>query len=52
METAVYDFTKIEPGIEVEGPAVIESPVTTIVVNPNDRAVMDEFRNIRIRIES
>jgi N-methylhydantoinase A len=52
VETAVYDFTKIGPGIEVEGPAVIESPVTTIVVNPNDRAVMDEFRNIRILIAS
>ncbi len=52
VETAVYDFTKIGPGVEVEGPAIIESPVTTIVINPNDGAVMDEFRNIRILIGS
>ena len=25
-------------------------PVTTIVVNPNDRAAMDEYRNIRIHL--
>jgi len=36
--------------MDIAGPAVIESPITTIVVNPNDRASMDEFRNIRIRI--
>ncbi len=52
VETAIYDFTQIGPGVEVEGPAVIESPVTTIVVNPKDRAVMDEFRNFRIFLGS
>ena len=31
-------------------PAIIETPVTTVVVNPNDRAAMDEYRNIRIHL--
>jgi N-methylhydantoinase A len=50
MPTRVYDFEKMQPGIAFPGPAIIETPVTTVVVNPNDRAAMDEFRNIRIHI--
>jgi N-methylhydantoinase A len=48
VETAIYDFDKMKPGNELAGPAIIETPVTTVVVNPKDRAFMDEFRNIRI----
>jgi N-methylhydantoinase A len=44
--TSVYDFDRLKPGNEVRGPSVIETPVTTIVVNPKDRASMDELRNI------
>jgi N-methylhydantoinase A len=50
VSTPVYQFEQIGPGMEMAGPAVIESPITTIVVNPHDLASMDEFRNIRIRI--
>jgi N-methylhydantoinase A len=50
VETAIYDFDKMKPGNELAGPAVIETPVTTIVVNPKDHAFMDEFRNIRIDV--
>ena len=42
--------TKMQPGIEFDGPAIIETPVTTIVVNPNNRAAMDEYFNIRIHL--
>jgi N-methylhydantoinase A len=48
VATPVYDFTKMHPGAAFAGPAIIETPVTTVVVNPNDRAAMDEYRNIRI----
>jgi N-methylhydantoinase A len=50
VSTRVYDFTKMQPGIEFDGPAIIETPVTTIVVNPNNRAAMDEYFNIRIHL--
>ena len=50
IPTRVYDFEKMQPGIAFPGPAIIETPVTTVVINPNDRAAMDEFRNIRIHI--
>ncbi|HTN70072.1 MAG TPA: hydantoinase/oxoprolinase family protein [Methylomirabilota bacterium] len=50
IPTRVYNFEKMQPGTAFPGPAIIETPVTTIVVNPNDRADMDEFRNIRIHL--
>ena len=48
VPTAVYDFERLNPGSEISGPAIVETPVTTVVVNPPDRAAMDEFRNIVI----
>ncbi len=45
-----FDFQLMQPGMEVRGPAVIESPITTIVINPKDHAFMDEFRNMRVTI--
>ena len=44
----VYDFTRIRPGNEIAGPAVIHTPITTIVVQDAQRARMDELRNIVI----
>jgi len=46
--TRIYDFQRMQPGMELSGPAVVETPVTTVVVNPRDRAEIDGFRNIRI----
>ena len=51
VPTATYDFQRMRPGMELSGPAVIETPVTTVVVNPRDRAEIDGFRNIRIFLE-
>ena len=48
IDTTIYDFEKMKSGNELAGPAIIETPVTTIVVNPKDHAFMDEFRNVRI----
>jgi len=50
VSTDVYDFGRLQPGAEIPGPAIIESPVTTVVVNPQDRALMDGFQNIRLFI--
>ena len=38
VNAAVYDFAEMRPGAWVEGPAVIESPVTTVVLDPSARA--------------
>jgi N-methylhydantoinase A len=48
--TRVYDFNRLRPGAGFAGPAIIETPVTTVVVNPHDRAAMDGYRNIRIHV--
>jgi N-methylhydantoinase A len=50
VSTDIYDFSRLFPGMEISGPAIIETPVTTVVVNPNDRAMVDEFMSIRIFI--
>ena len=44
----IYDFTRLRPGNEIAGPAVIHTPITTIVVQDAQRARMDELRNIVI----
>lgn len=49
-KTPIYDFDWLWAGAEISGPAIIETPITTIVVNPRDRAIMDEFRNVRIHV--
>jgi N-methylhydantoinase A len=50
VKTTIFDLERLKPGSEISGPAVIETPVTTIVANPRDRAVVDEFHNVRIFI--
>jgi N-methylhydantoinase A len=38
LETAVWHLDSLAPGEEIEGPAIVQSPVTTIVVDPDARA--------------
>jgi N-methylhydantoinase A len=52
LSAQIYDLGQIKPGMEIKGPGIIESPVTTIVVNPGDTAMMDEFRNMQLFIHS
>jgi len=50
--TDIYDFERLVPGTKLTGPAIVETPVTTIVVNPKDRAMVDEFHNVRLFINA
>ena len=50
VESDIYDFTLLQTGNIILGPAVIHTPITTIVVQDNQRAIMDEFRNIVIEL--
>lgn len=50
LPTKIYDDGRLAPGSEISGPAIIETPITTIVVNPNDRAIVDEYLNVRIQL--
>ena len=44
--TPVYRWNRLEPGNELDGPAVVEGPDTTIVVPPGHRATVDPWRNV------
>jgi N-methylhydantoinase A len=50
IATRVYDYDRLMCGSEVFGPAIIETPITTVVVNPNNRAIVDDYRNVRMYI--
>jgi len=50
IESNIYDFTLLNPGNVVNGPAVIHTPITTIVIQANQKSVMDQYRNIIIEL--
>ena len=45
-DAAIYDYTKLVAGNVVNGPAIIETPFTTVVVPETHRADVDEYLNI------
>lgn len=49
-EAAIYDGTKLEPGMSFEGPAIVEDPGTTVVVHPGNRVEVDGYGNIHIHL--
>lgn len=46
LKTNIFDFQKLLSGNKINGPAIILTPITTIVVFPNHKAYCDEFKNI------
>jgi N-methylhydantoinase A len=50
-ESEIYNFEKLEPGNIVRGPAVIHTPITTIVLQDRQVGTMDGYRNVVIDFE-
>ena len=48
VRTPVYDMGAIGHGHQIAGPAIFESPQTTVVILPHQRCVVDSYRNIVI----
>jgi N-methylhydantoinase A/oxoprolinase/acetone carboxylase beta subunit len=46
LETSIYDYLALKPGNALAGPAIVETPFTSIVVPPGVRAELDEYRNV------
>lgn len=42
LTTAVYRSEQLKPGVEIEGPALVESPRTSYLIEPGWRLVMGE----------
>ncbi len=51
VETAIHERDALEPGARLDGPAIIESPLTTIVIPPGHAAEIDTYRNVVIRAQ-
>jgi N-methylhydantoinase A len=49
-KAAVYDGTRLEPGMQFKGPAIVEDPGTTVVLHPGNRAEVDAYGNIHIHL--
>ncbi len=47
---AIYDGTKLEPGMTFVGPAIVEDPGTTVVIHPGNRVEVDGYGNIHIHL--
>ena len=41
-----YDFERLLPGNEITGPALIWSPITTVLVQPGQQGQLDRYKNI------
>ena len=46
----IYDFARLRPGNIVNGPAVIHTPITTVVVHGAQRALVDPWRNLILEL--
>ena len=46
--SAVYDYERLGPGSRVAGPAIVEAPLTTIVIPPRYQGAVDGYRNVII----
>jgi N-methylhydantoinase A len=44
----IYDFERLLPGNVLKGPAVIHTPITTIVLQDSQQGTVDSYRNILI----
>jgi len=49
LTTQVYNRDLFEPGHRLTGPAIVEQLDTTTVIQPEQEATVDEYRNIIIR---
>ena len=48
----IYDGDLLEPGMGFEGPAVIETRGTTVLIHPHNHVHVDDYGNIHIRLSS
>ncbi|HJN60923.1 MAG TPA: hydantoinase/oxoprolinase family protein, partial [Alphaproteobacteria bacterium] len=49
VESDIYDLELLAPGNEITGPAVIHTPITTIVLQDQQTGLLDEYRNMVIQ---
>ncbi len=50
IRTAIYEYERLKPNYIIDGPAIIESKTTTIVIPPEKVAKVDRFMNIVLEL--
>lgn len=50
VRTATYEYGQLKPGNVIEGPAIIESSTTTVVIPPEKVARIDPYLNVVIEL--
>ncbi|WP_206922486.1 hydantoinase/oxoprolinase family protein [Alicyclobacillus suci] len=48
VDTRVYDRSRLGPGFELEGPAIVEEPSSSTLVYPEQRLTVDKYGNLII----
>ena len=49
-ETPIFEGARLAPGNRIEGPAVIDTEVTTVVVHPGQTLTVDSYGNFEIAL--
>ncbi|MDA1349064.1 MAG: hydantoinase/oxoprolinase family protein, partial [Chloroflexi bacterium] len=49
VDCSIYDRYKLQPGFEIQGPAIVEEVDFTTVIHPGYRAVVDKSGNLFIK---
>ena len=49
MDVDIYRRADLAPGMRFDGPAIVEEPDSTVVVEPGMTAQVDPFANLLIR---
>jgi N-methylhydantoinase A len=47
---SIYDGLRLEPGMELSGPAVVQEPMVTLVVPPGNRVTVDAFGSYHVHL--
>jgi len=50
QDTPVHDRSRLGPGMRIQGPAVIEERITTVIVHPGWNSTVDEYGNIVMEV--
>ncbi|TDM06776.1 MAG: 5-oxoprolinase [Ideonella sp. MAG2] len=50
-EAVLYDNQRLEPGMQLVGPAVVQDPVSSLVLPPGHRLSMDSYGNLVIDLQ-
>jgi N-methylhydantoinase B len=50
QEVPVYLTERLSPGVAIDGPAILESPFTTILMEDGDRLTMDRYGGMELHV--